>query len=138
MYAYPFDRIGIDDAAFEALFFVAGREHFSDQCIDLLIHLACLGAERPCNPENNLPILVCEESCRVYKRVQAARLCQAIDEQFQEVAMFTTSDRVMLLFSLYYDFDCTDPSTYFFENITEADPHNCTNLFSPETESKYT
>ena len=136
MYSYPSNLIGASDGFIEVLLFLARREQATEQCIDLSIHIACLFSERPCNPQNNLPILVCEESCRIYQRITAAGLCQDLIDHFSEIVTSTDNNMFQAIYSLVLNFDCTDPSTYFFENITEADPNNCTNLFSLESESK--
>ena len=137
MYSYPSDLIRASDGVIEVLLFLA-REQATELCIDLVTHIACLFSERPCNPQNSLPILICEESCRIYQQITAAGLCQDLIDHFSEIVTSTDNNMFQAIYSVYLNFDCTDPSTYFFENITEADPNNCTNLFSLEAESKST
>lgn len=136
-HSYPFDELGLDNPAIQAIYFVSSREDVPEACVDTLVHLACLGAARPCSQRTNLPVFVCEDSCQLYQQLRAAGLCQEIDEQLGNLALITASDRFIQIFDAFKRFDCTDPSTYFFENITvEGDPDSCSSLFSPQSASK--
>ena len=130
---HRFIEIGEINAFLEVINFSARIHKVSEQCIDLLLHIICLGLEHPCNPESNLPVLICEENCRIYQRIQAAQICHVIDEQILELTIVNPENA---LTKAYFTFDCTDPSTYSIENITEADPDICTHLFSAKAEGK--
>lgn len=117
----------------EAIMSSAESLQLSKQCTDFLIRITCLGLEHPCNPDTNLPVLICEENCRIYQQIQAAEICRTIDDQLQRLSAVDPNE---ILINGYFNFDCTDPYTYFLTNITEADPDNCTYLFSTEAEGE--
>ena len=135
MYGYPasalepiigttllFDGIGIT-AIVEAL----RNEGVSDVCIDFTVHLTCL-TRYPCNSETSLPLLLCENSCRLFDQVKAAGLCQDLEDTLIGLSM--RSSELSMAIGFLTDFNCRE------SDFPEYDPNICTNLFSPEAESK--
>ena len=78
-------------------------------------------------------MLICKESCDIFKRMKASNFCEAAEDHLRRILR---SDQqifsdIMLLINIYFKFDCEDPSTYFFTNISNPDPKACTKLLSP-------
>ena len=131
MYAYPPIAITVSDLFIETIVSVLEEAEVSDECIDLYVHLSCL-AEPPCNPQTNLPVLICEESCKIFQQIRTEGFCKQVDEV---VLRFSTGSSASMIES-YLNLDCTNSSTYFLEKITQPDPTICTNLFAPEVRGK--
>ncbi len=79
-------------------------------------------------------MLICNDSCHAYDRILRAGTCDIINDRLEELAQVTQNMHFLLFVQAYKEFDCYDPTTYLFLDITDPDPTKCTHLFSPETE----
>lgn len=142
-FAYPIilrSINSVDDDSLQAISFIArsGDPPVSDECVDVLLQVICLGLAPPCNPETGLPVLICERSCRVYEQIVVPDICSVLLVRVQElVAVTPSSETFQGIINAFYNFDCKDPTTYFFMNVTQPDPTICINLLPAEKESKY-
>ena len=112
MYSYPaiVALAGVGDAELDGFIDRLQGNEISNECIDGLLH-NCL-SWYPCNPETDLPLFICEESCIIYKQIIAAGFCQDIGDF---IAMI--SDNQVLAMN----FNCA-ASIYL-----KYDPDTCTN-----------
>ena len=123
--------IGTDDIVTVIGFAGALNPPIPDSCTDILAHLLCFISAPPCNSETNLPALICEEDCQLYRQIKEAGICDVVQERIEELVLFPALETILRAF---LQFDCTDPTTYFFTNVTNPDPTLCTSLFSPDSE----
>lgn len=102
-------------------------------CIDIIVYFLCLVAAPPCNQDTSLPVLICNESCAIFKQALEENSCAEVDDYLIELRSTLSIFAADVLIRAYFMFDCEDPSTYFFMNFTSYDSDICTELFSPET-----
>ena len=102
-------------------------------CVDMMLHILCIAAAPPCNRDTCLPMRICKRSCDVFKRIKAINFCKRVEDHIRLVADTVDYRSIPLLINDYFNFDCEDPSTYFFTNIPRYDPNVCTDLFSNES-----
>ena len=105
-------------------------------CINILLHLICIAALPPCGPETGLPVLICEENCLLYQQIQEAGLCDAVEERFEVLKVVASSQDFEVITRAFLEFNCSDPATFLFMNVTNADSNMCTSIFSPDAESE--
>ena len=101
-------------------------------CVDLVMHMLCLVGAPTCNQDTCLPMLICKESCDMLKRIRESKFCEVADNHFRRIQTSNVIfEDIFLLIDIYFNFDCEDPSTYFFTNISNPDTKACTKLLSP-------
>ena len=101
-------------------------------CVNLIMHMLCLIGAPTCNQDTCLPMLICKDSCDMFKRIRESKFCEAADNHFRKMQTSNVIFKDIFLFiDIYFNFDCEDPSTYFFTNISNPDPKACTKLLSP-------
>ena len=131
MYAYPPIVDSVNDLLVGTIIRILEEAEVSDECINLYVHLSCL-AEPPCNPQTNLPVLICEESCKIFQQIRTEGFCEQV---YDVVQIFSTESNAQMIESLL-NFDCNNSTNYFHESITEPDPTICTDMFAPEFRGK--
>ena len=122
----------------------AGIKHFgkygdpqlSDKCLDLVLHIFCMQAAPPCNPVTGLPMLICEDSCRIFQQIQENRICSDVDKRLRDVYDVTLQLNFKILADAYFNYNCSDPTNYYFMNVTDPDPNLCTSVCTPTIEGK--
>ena len=109
MYSYPaiVALAGVGDAELDGFIDRLQGNEISNECIDGLLHILCL-SWYPCNPETDLPLFICEESCIIYKKIIAAG--------FAKTVMIISDNQVLAM-----NFNCA-ASIYL-----KYDPDTCTN-----------
>lgn len=122
----------INDVIIEALEIFQTFEKLSDQCIESFIYITCIAGAPPCDSETGLPVLICEDQCDLFNKVIDSNICHELDDSIQSFLTSTLSDTLQGVVDVYYNFNCSDPATYFFANVTESDPNVCTSLYSPD------
>ena len=116
---------------------IAENINAPQECIDVLVYIMCLAAAPPCNQDTCLPVIICNDSCAAFKRLQTENLCDAENQRLRELGSSSPLSSVQLLIDSYFRFDCEDPSSYFFMNFTSFDSDGCTDLFPPEVKCKH-
>lgn len=107
------------------------------ECNDFARHVLCFVAVPPCEPETGLPLVVCNESCAAYKKLQSLDFCRVLDQHIRAVQNASTLRDFSVLVEKYFQLDCEDTSTYIFDpNITEFSSSTCAPLFEPNTLGK--
>ena len=136
MYAFPHTSVEpiigtileVDNLLIGTVVTKLQREEVSNVSIDFMVHLMCLSGY-PCNPETDLPLFFCEESCRIFQQFTAAGLQQDLVDSIHTFSM-TMGNEMFMVDDIIMDFNCTDLV------FPEYDPDTCTNLFSPEVQGK--
>ncbi len=131
---FPFDNNAVEKLKVLSMI---GELPISAKCLDVLVHILCIIITPPCGPDTGLPVLICEESCRLYEQIKEAGICDAVDERSEQLAMFSNIEDFLTLVTAFKQFDCSNPATYFFINVTNPDPNLCTSLISPEFEGEF-
>ena len=108
----------------------------SDRCLDLTLHILCSVSAPPCNADTGLLMLFCERSCRIHQQLKDNHICDEVGACLQELDEITVSQNFKNLAKAYFEFNCSDPATYYFMNVTDSDPYLCTDLFSPEVKGE--
>lgn len=72
----------------------------------------------------------------MFKEVVINDICSDVEVQFRELAQISSNRALQDNFNVYLNFDCEDPTTYFFMNVTSTDPSICTGLMPPELEGE--
>ena len=104
-------------------------------CYEFAIHLMCLMAAPPCNPNTSSLILLCPETCIALNVLISSGVCNSFlsgaIQHFEE--MDETSENIQY----FVTFNCSDPVTYFLNStagICDDSTSSCTNLFSPASQ----
>ena len=118
------------------MFGSSGDPPVSKQCLDIVLHILCASAAPPCNPESGLLMLFCKESCRFYQQLIDHGICSEIDIRIQDLKENSVTPAFRKVAEIYFNFNCYDPVTYYFMNVTNPDPSRCTKLLSPEHEGE--
>ena len=100
-------------------------------CFEAVQFVSCLISSMPCNGENNLTLRVCDRSCQAFNRLMANTLC---DDFNQRVLNLSRVDSFSVLQQVYREFNCSETSTYFGDNLTQFDDTKCTSIFSIQHE----
>ena len=99
-------------------------------CYKFAVHLLCLVAAPPCNPNTSALLPLCPETCQAYDKLISSGLCDRfLSDLFERSSEEST--RVMLSYILR-SFNCSYPDNTadIFGNSLSL----CTSLFSSETE----
>ena len=99
-----------------------------DECREFAKYVSCQVAVPPCDEESDLPLQLCEDSCRASTYLDSTGDCDELNQRLKEVVTGTTS--LEFVFNLYSNFNCSNSSTYFFGE-EEFASEKCTNLFDP-------
>ena len=140
-YPYPYEYFrnvirNSVQASSEAIFIILDGIDSPEFCKEAARYLACMVANYPCDIENDLPLDICKDSCTAYNALMATTLCGGLRDEIQEISDLLGFAAYS---SVYLEFDCNDPSTYYFlddENVTFYNG-SCTNLFSAESQGKF-
>ena len=107
-------------------------------CYEFAIHLLCLIAAPPCNPNTSSLILLCPETCLALKMLISSGVCNSFlsgtIQHFEQ--MDETSENI----PYFVTFNCSDPATYFLNStagICDDSTSSCTNLFSPASQGMF-
>ena len=130
----------VNDEAINGVIFFAqmGDPPVSEECLSLALHVFCSLVVPPCNPATGLPMLYCENSCRLYNQLRENSICNELDIRLNAAAErpIFASSRLISFLMLYDSFNCSDPTSYFYMDVPNPDPELCTSMFTPDTEGK--
>lgn len=142
VYNYPFQFVPPDMGLFSSqtnflvLQTIDTQRNHPQVCIEPLQYFSCIVTSPPCDVGSDLPLRICQDSCLAFNMLMSGTTC---DNFYQDIQLqgFDVVLSFGSLYSLYLQFDCSDPSTYFFGNETVFFDGNCTNLFSAELQGLF-
>lgn len=109
-------------------------------CYEMAIHLVCLIAAPPCNPNTSVLLPLCPETCQAYNKLISSGLCEGFIIDFIEYLEGSSVESTREISPYVMSFNCSDPSTYFQNNTAIIFGNSlspCTSIFSPETQSMF-
>ena len=119
---------------------IAERTQSSMICYEMFIHLLCLIAAPPCNPNTSVLLPLCPDTCQAYDQLILSGYCEGFVSDLIEYFEGSSVEATRALSPLVISFNCSDPSTYFQDNTAVIFGNSlspCTSIFSPETQSMF-
>ena len=114
---------------------IAEQTQSSMICYEMFIHLLCLIAAPPCNPNTSVLLPLCPETCQAHDKLISSGLCEGFIFDIIEYLEGSSVESVRAILPFIISFNCSDPSTYFQNKVGNVGNSlsPCTNIFSSET-----
>ena len=106
-----------------------------EACYDFAVHIVCLVAAPPCNPNTSAPLLLCPETCLALDRLISRGLCEEFSSGLIQHLELSDMESTRAVAPFFLAFNCSDPSTYIQNSTLDmcSNPLSpCTNLLSPD------